>query len=293
VPAAVARFSSRLESETPHAVSGTGRLVAELSDESGWKRTFELQEPADFEGDSFVATGTLRLDRIRTLVKDVEALTGVERDSYTLTLAPQVDFHGTLAGSELEDSFSPRLAFRLDARELRLEPGLAQRLEPARTGSVATAARERQTFSFLGLSLGVAAARLAALSGALVLLAAALAVALLHFRALRKDEPTRIRARYGAWLVQVAGASSRIGGAVVDMATMDGLVQLAERSDRMILHEEHEGAHLYLLEDDGVLYRYRAGVDPEPLGWNTLPHALEEEPTLADRLRGYARSTEH
>jgi signal peptidase len=293
VPTAVVSFSARVESEAPRSVSGTGRLVAELSADNGWKRRFELQPPTRFEGDSFTATGVLHLRRIRALIEDVEALTGVERESYALTLDPQVDLHGRLAGRVFEDRFAPRLAFRLDAYELRLEPGVTQRVEPSTKGGVATLAREPQTFSLPGLSLGVATVRWTALGSALALLAAALAVALLHARALRKDEPSRIRARYGAWLVEVAGASSRVGGAVVDMATMEGLVRLAERSDRMILHEEHEGAHLYLLEDDGVLYRYRAGeVEAEPLGWNGPPPALEDESSPAARVRGYGRPTE-
>jgi signal peptidase I len=293
VPRAVVRFSAELESEAPRAVTGAGRLVAELSDESGWTRTVELQEPAAFEGDAFVATGTLRLDRIRALLADVGALTGVERSSYTLTLAPRVDFQGTVAGRALDESFSPRLVFRLDAQELRLEPGLAQRLHPVRSGAVSTVVREPHALSLLGLSFAVGPVRWAALALALLLLGAASALAFVHFQALRRDEPTRIRARYGSWLVPVAGASSRIGGAVVDLATMDGLVQLAERGDRLILHEEHEGVHLYLLEEEGVLYRYRAGgVEPEPLGWNARPPAVEDELPLADRLRGYGRPTE-
>jgi signal peptidase I len=289
VPAATVSFSARLESEAPRSLSGTGKLVAELSDSSGWTRTLELQPATRFAGDSFTASGVLRLRAIRALLTDVATLTGVERDSYGLTLRPEVDLRGTLAGRKVDDRFSPKLVFRLDARELRLEPAIAPRLEPARRGGVSTMTRQSQTFSLPGgLALGVGPARTFTLAGALGFLVAALAVAFLHARALRNDEPTRIRARYGAWLVPVAGASSRVGGAVVDMATIEGLVRLAERSDRMILHEEHEGAHLYLLEDEGVLYRYRAGeVEPEPLGWNGPAPALGDEPSPAERVRGY------
>jgi signal peptidase len=291
-PEAVVRFSARLESEVPHAVRGTGTLVAELSDESGWTRTFELQEAANFSGDSFTASGTLRVGRIRALVEDVESLTGVERPSYTLTLAPHVDFQGVVAGRRLDDEFTPRLVFQLDANQLSLEPGLTQRLQPARAGSVKTVVQKPRELSLFGVSFPIAAVRWAVLAGALLLFAAAGALALVHLRAVRRDEPTRIQARYGPWLVEVAGARSRIGGAVVDMATMEGLVRLAERGNRLILHEEHEGVHLYLLEDEGVLYRFSVGgVEPEPPGWNSLPPSLGEL-SPADRVRGYGRPTE-
>jgi signal peptidase I len=290
VPDVAVRFSARFESDAPRSLSGSNRLLAVLSDDGGWTRTIELQPTTAFEGDSFTAEGVLRLRGLRSLLDNVEALTGVERESYALTVVSEVDLEGTLAGQELHDRFSPRLAFRLDAHELRLEPGVTPGLEPVSKGSVSTVRREGQAVSLPGLTLGVGTARAITLAGALAFLVAALALGFLHARALRDDEPTRIRARYGAWLVPVAGASSRVGGAVVDMATIAGLVRLAERSDRMILHEEHEGAHVYLLENEGVLYRYRAGEsDSEPLGWNAPPRVLDEEASPAERIRGYGR----
>ena len=50
---------------------------------------------------------------------------------------------------------------------------------------------------------------------------------------------------------------------MLDVTTMEGLVRLAERYERMILHEVFEGTDSYLVEEDGVVYRYRTGV-PEP-----------------------------
>jgi hypothetical protein len=75
---------------------------------------------------------------------------------------------------------------------------------------------------------------------------------------------------------------------------MDGLVRLAERCERMILHEEREGLHIYLLEDEGVLYRYRAGRRPEESGflelpdWNGAPPP-HEAPTFAEQIHSHGR----
>ena len=37
---------------------------------------------------------------------------------------------------------------------------------------------------------------------------------------------------------------------------MSDLVRLAERYDRLILHQAREGTHVYLFEADGIVYRY-------------------------------------
>ena len=43
---------------------------------------------------------------------------------------------------------------------------------------------------------------------------------------------------------------------VVEVADMDALATIAERYDRMILHEDGEHADTFSVSDDGVLYRY-------------------------------------
>jgi hypothetical protein len=46
-------------------------------------------------------------------------------------------------------------------------------------------------------------------------------------------------------------------GRLVEVATMDGLARLAERYDRMILHEDNRGTHRYFVEEAGVAYYYQ------------------------------------
>ena len=40
------------------------------------------------------------------------------------------------------------------------------------------------------------------------------------------------------------------------VTTMSDLVRLAERYDRLILHESRGGTHVYLFEAEGIIYRY-------------------------------------
>ena len=41
------------------------------------------------------------------------------------------------------------------------------------------------------------------------------------------------------------------------MTSIQALAQLAERSERLILHHQRDGADTYLVDDEGTLYRYQ------------------------------------
>jgi len=47
-------------------------------------------------------------------------------------------------------------------------------------------------------------------------------------------------------------------GRLAELGDMESLVAIAQRYDRLILHQRHEGVHYYLVEDDGAVYRYQA-----------------------------------
>ena len=51
------------------------------------------------------------------------------------------------------------------------------------------------------------------------------------------------------------------------MTSIHALAQLAERSERLILHDQRDGADTYLVDDEGTLYRYQA----HPVGLHQLP----------------------
>ena len=46
------------------------------------------------------------------------------------------------------------------------------------------------------------------------------------------------------------------------MTSIQALAQLAERSERLILHHQGDGADTYLVDDEGTLYRYQPVVVP-------------------------------
>jgi hypothetical protein len=98
-----------------------------------------------------------------------------------------------------------------------------------------------QILALLGLLAGIAGAAIAA-------------------RATREpegDEPARIAARYAGWIVDVA-PRARVPESALEVTSIEELARVAERFERMIVHEVRDGVHSYLVEVDDAVYRYQA-----------------------------------
>jgi signal peptidase len=253
VPSLDVRFDYRLQSDAARSVFGTASLVARVEGDNGWARDVPLAAERAFQGETVRLAGRLDLRGLLALGDRVAAATGTSGDSYLVTLLPRVRLGGTVAEETVSDSFAPPLALRLDRQKLRLErEGGLLRSQPGRGTR-----EEANRLSALGFGLDVSSARLGGLLGGLLLLLGAGAAWLLLRAGRTGDEPTRIAARVGPWLVD-ATPQERPDGSVHDLASMDDLVRLAERYERVILHERRGDEHAYLVEEGGVVYRYRA-----------------------------------
>jgi signal peptidase I len=268
-------FTYVLRSASPRVQRGTARLVAEVADTSGWRRELILQPRTAFAGDTITLQGTLHLDDIRTLIRRFEAAIGAS-GAYTLTVVPDISAGGMLAGRTLESAFAPRIVFTLDT--LRLAPPPPETgptpLEPTATRSLALTQQAASTIALRWFRIPVALDRKIAPPVAGVCLLALLASGLLLLRGRRAAEPARIRARYGRMLVPVVGSERGDYSEVVEVATFETLVQLAERYDRVILHEQNDLGDTYRVADDGVLYVYVVPCDHP---------SLELAPASSDR----------
>lgn len=252
-------FTYRIETKEPVAVVGTGSLKAVLGDGLGWTRTFTLQAPTRFSGAKTTLRGTIDLKRLHVLAARVETATGATIDSFTLSVEPRVQLEGTIGGRPADGAFAPTpLGFRLDVIRLALDAAGAADTRFARSRSGTGSRVEPATVSLAGFSLSVEAARTLALGGGAAALAALLAVGLVALRRRGGDEPARIEARFGALLVPVAASHGQHTGRLAELGDMESLVAIAQRYDRLILHQRHEGVHYYVVEDDGVVYRYQA-----------------------------------
>lgn len=264
VSAVQVRFGYRFGTAGTHALTGKARLDATIASSSGWQKTFALGRPQRFHGDQTALVATLDLRALLALVAHVEATTAVG-GSYTLTLSPQLNVHGSLDALPVHATFSPQLKFALN--KLEVQPIIAGGSSQSTTHSAATPFASAAAGSVKGrrqqsssLSLGpvrltVTAARWIALGGGAILICALLALrSLLTGRS--RDESQSIKARYGRMIVPVERVWHLPELAVIDLADIEALVRIAEHYDRSILHEQTEDGEAFWVTDESGQFRY-------------------------------------
>jgi hypothetical protein len=173
-----------------------------------------------------------------------------------------------MAGQRFHAAYAPPLPFTLTPYELSpLLPGSSTgavpppaasvaAFHPASAGSVTLATRAAVSLGPKRLSVPVAVARIGLAVGfAASLVAVLLAVRLLR-RAREADEPTRIAARYGESIVTVVHSSLGRHTDLVQVKGIDELARIAERYESMIIHEQTDLGHAYLVADGTTLYAY-------------------------------------
>jgi signal peptidase I len=257
-------FSYALSAIEPVDATGTIRLVAEVSDINGWTRTIELAPPAEFSGADAVVEGDLDLEAIGDMTNELERVTGVVRDHYTVAVRPEVAVEGTIGGRPVSETFQPELRFFLDALQLQLEPAgsapvgeeVVDPLAPTSAGLLKAEVSEPRTFSALGLRLRLEPLRTTALIVFAVATLAWLGVVVHRRLAARRGEAAAIETRYGQFLVPVRPGGSPGGGRTVQVESFDSLLRIANHYGHVVLHEEAEGHHAYSVEENGVTYRY-------------------------------------
>ena len=271
------RFDYALRAARLEGAGGTASLAAVLSAQNGWSRTVSLEDPTPFTGRRVTVTGVVHRRRLQGLLGRVAAATAVPTEAFTVTLVPSVQAHGTMAGRAFDAGYAPRLPFTLTPYELApVLPVAAAAAGPARAGS-AGVFHPAQTSSFTAagtktVTIGPArlprTAALARIIGPAGLLAAVVAAALAVIRLRRDrraDEPTRIQARYGEAMIAAVQSTLTRGGDLVEVESIEALARLAERYQSIMIHEQTDTGHAYLVADNGTVYAYFVHTsDPEP-----------------------------
>ena len=285
VHSALVRVDYRLNTSAPASLSGTQKVMLELTGPTGWTRSFQLVGPTHFTGSSASSVVTLDLKQLQSVLARVQKLTGVSADSgYTIAVVPKVHVTGTVAGQPVNSSFAPRLSFQLQGMQLQPGAGSGQSsggFTPSQKGSVAGIATTNNTLGIAGHSLPVQTIRWAALGGFLLALAVALAT-LIFRRSQPFEEAARIQEQYGHLMVPIINAED-LGWPPIDVPNIKALVRLAESGERLILHHRGAGVDTYLVNDEGTVYRYQA----KPIKvvwqeWAKAPVEAAEAPEAAE-----------
>jgi hypothetical protein len=255
-------FRYDFEAEGDHDLAGRASLVAVVSQENGWKREIPLVAAESFSGDSLDFSGTLDLAHLTQQLQQMQRLTGQESDIYSVDLEATVDVEGVVQGTKFSDTFEPTLPMQLDGTSLDVAPsetseGFSEQAATSRSRSVPVPATKEAAIDLGPLHLSLANARTVGVAGGILCLILLIAFGIPLLVAYRRDEATKISARYGPLLVPMRSVSG-IEGSLAEVDDIEALVRLADRYDRLVLHEQNNGVHRYFVEGDGVVYFYQA-----------------------------------
>ncbi|MHB1568851.1 MAG: S24/S26 family peptidase [Solirubrobacteraceae bacterium] len=254
--------SYSFSTQVPASLAGTEALSMRLTGPTGWSRTIALLPPRPFTGQHATATAMLDLAAIESLLAQVQRMTGAPPGSdYGVAVTATVHVRGMVAHVPVRAVFAPAADFELSP--LALQPGSSAPgqqstgLNSASAGSVSVSAVAPARVGVASVALTVGRLRLLALAGlALSLLATGLfAIVLRRYRAF--DEVARIQGRYGHLLVPIAPAED-LGWPPIDVGSIRALAKLAGCSGQLILHSRSRDADVYMVNDQGTVYRYCA-----------------------------------
>jgi signal peptidase I len=258
-------FRYGLHVASQHQITGSTSMTAVLSNPSGWTQRVELAGDSSFDGDETTVSGTLDLSKLAAAAARLERETGVQETAYSLSISPQVVVSGLISDQIVDQSFSPTLQLDFDPLKVKLpQPGApsdqalapADPLRPVASASVDVPEIVPNTVILGPVELPLEQLRWAALGLAGACALFALALFLLGRR--QRGEPALIERRYGHWMIPVESLHPTSGRTAVEVGSMSALVQMAERYDRLILHEEDGGIHSYVVEEANIAYWFQA-----------------------------------
>jgi hypothetical protein len=245
-------FDYALESAGEVTLEGTVSADLVIRPEGGeWSRSAALVAPTPFEGLAVSTPLVIDLAGVGALIQQIETETGLAGRQYELAVVARVEGLGTRAGEPFATTFESTFAATYD-RVLITPPTTLTTTAQGMTSEVVTAPKR--------LSLGpwsptVAQSRTIAFAGFSAALGALLVSGGSFAYALYTDERARIRARYGARLVDVE-VPPVIGEEAIRVASIRDLARLAERAGTVILHTPLPGGHRYFVRDGDDTYEY-------------------------------------
>ncbi|MBT7190563.1 MAG: HD domain-containing protein [Anaerolineae bacterium] len=242
----------------PADLRGDYRLLAIISDSTGWKRTLELVPTTEFQGNLFTVSETLSLSQIQRLIDVFEKETGVERGRYELAILADIQIDGDLAELPLEDRFLPALYFSITDLEVVLEERTSEgsTLEPSTGNALMRSTYESNVLNILGIKTPVSVARWISI---LLGVPAWIFLGVLLFQIYQiaeKNEWERTRIWYGSMFIEASDTRILSPPDQIEIASVDDLVNLAEQDQRPIFHILDGDLHHLLVQTPEQNYHY-------------------------------------
>lgn len=261
-------FAYNLTGNQLQGVSGKHQLYARVMDEqSGWQRTIPLVSETSFSGNSYLTMATLDVCQVEALVNWVEQETGLHQNIYTLKIIPHVDVVANIAGNELHDSFEPSLAFRFDEVHFYLatEADQGDLLHITKQSLISSSDLQANVLSLAGWKPQVGTVRWIALFGVALSLAGLLSIGWYIYNTAQQSQQALIQLRYGALLMDVHERVTEPLSPAIDVRRIEDLANIAERQNTMILHMTANLMDYYMVQGNGMIYRYSVSNDKQDI----------------------------
>jgi signal peptidase I len=274
-------------------IAGNYQLVARVMDEqSGWQRTIPMKEQTAFQGNSFSTGSNLDVCQIISLVNTLKQETGLRASNFTLEVVPQIFLTANAMDNQIVDSFEPRLVFRFDEVHFSLSvpKGQEDPLYSSRQSLAESANLEPNTLRLFGWEPRIRTIRLIALLGLALSLGGLVIVASRIFGTAKQNQEALIRLKYGGLLVNVYERNLAPANMLIDVTNIDELAKLAERHNTVILHMALNFIHYYMVQCNGLTYRYvfsagRKGVaEIEPAHQQVINYGSDENDLAVPEL---------
>ncbi len=252
----------RFTAAAPFQLEGTYRLLARVSDATGWKRTLPLTEPTAFKNGSFTAQATLHLEDMRRFIDEFEQMTG-RRGPYTLAVIAHIESHGKVGGEAFRETFDPALRFRWNGDALVLENAAGVPLGEQKSSDPLHVVRQNallrrvpqvNTLLILGAHVPVPLARTVAV--VVGVLALGLLGGALYYeqKVVESDPVAQIRLMGGVTTVPLE-ALPRYALPVVEVDSLSDIASLAVLHRSPVFHlREGEQVHFWLKTPDAVYH---------------------------------------
>lgn len=241
----------------PASVTGDYRLVARLSEASGWYKDFELVPRTEFSGENFSSRFRLDICDLQKVANQFVAATGVPRNTFEVSILPEIHIRGALADFPFDEQVSPGLQFTLDPNQFSLQESISgDPLQVTLDGEVSLNDLTLNTFPVFGMQVPIVAFRILAVFGMLATLAGMVIFGWPFLQAIRADEIRAIHARYGENVIRLAAQVDVPGQPVVDVAQMDDLARLAQNTGQPIFEYDDGETCTYQVTQAGAVYRF-------------------------------------
>jgi signal peptidase I len=250
---------------------GTYQLIASLQGNNGWRRNFELTPLTEFRGSAFNAEADFDVCQLNDVIAATEAITSVDMTQYSLIISPNINLDGIFQGQSLTNQFNPELTLTFDGAQLYFPKNnnlAGDPFKPAESGFITLLEPGANSIKIFNLEIPVQTGRTIALILVAVALVGIILPMMVYSESKKENEPISAKMLIGQALLETNVSPISGNERIVDLATLEDLAMLAERSGLPVFFNQKPYSVDYFVRHENIVYRFRQIVRVIPNGDN-------------------------